>query len=96
EKIKLLQQKTKEQGAQADYIKSLLYQISLEEKISERNINNEIAVWEQQLKLSTNSIEKSILHCYIANSYDAYFTANRWQILNRTNTATTAAKDIQT
>ncbi|MFX9680554.1 hypothetical protein ABTP05_19470, partial [Acinetobacter baumannii] len=79
EKIKLLQQKTKEQGAQADYIKSLLYQISLEDITSEKNINDGIAIWEQQLKFSTNSIEKSVLHCYIANSYDAYFIANRWQ-----------------
>ncbi|MFX7747765.1 hypothetical protein ABTK03_20525, partial [Acinetobacter baumannii] len=62
EKIKLLQQKTKEQGAQADYIKSLLYQISLEDITSEKNINDGIAIWEQQLKFSTNSIEKSVLH----------------------------------
>ncbi|MFW1485304.1 hypothetical protein ACEV9B_24150, partial [Vibrio parahaemolyticus] len=90
EKIKLLQQKTKEQGAQADYIKSLLYQISLEDITSEKNINDGIAIWEQQLKFSTNSIEKSVLHCYIANSYDAYFIANRWQIVNRTNTVAIA------
>ena len=96
EKIKSLQQKTKEQGAQADYIRSLLYQISLAEAVSEKNINDEIKLWEQQLALSPNSIEQSILHCYIANSYKAYFNANQWQITNRTNTATTAEKDIQT
>lgn len=96
DKIKSLQQKAKEQGAHADYIRSLLYQITLEERITEKNINDEIAIWEKQIQLSTNLIEQSILHCLAANAYNSYFSRNQWRINNRSKTENTVEKDILT
>ena len=85
----------KKEGNDVQVIKSLLYQLNLNQNIQEEaNVKN-IATVEKEISL-TKQPAKSILQSISAEMYWNFFQQNRWKIYNRTKTENFTKTDIQT
>ncbi len=76
-------------------IKSLLYRISLQSSYQEDHILLSIATFEDELP-SAYVPEKQILQSLLAELYQAYYSANRWQINQRQALLNDESTDIKT
>ncbi|HTF29734.1 MAG TPA: MG2 domain-containing protein, partial [Flavitalea sp.] len=74
-------------------IKTLIYQTSLEENITENNLAGTIQKLEKQ---TLNEPAHSILNSIIAEKYWRYFQQNRWKFYNRTAAASFQKDDPET
>ncbi|ANI90034.1 hypothetical protein A9P82_12525 [Arachidicoccus ginsenosidimutans] len=77
-------------------IKAIIYRLNIEQTIKDNDINANIAVVENQITQSNNSVEKSLLQTMEAQLLINYLNQNRWQILNRKETVNYIKTDIAT
>jgi TonB-dependent SusC/RagA subfamily outer membrane receptor len=77
-------------------IKCLIYRINLEDAVFDNKPNNAIHLLESEIVTSKNEIAKSILYSLLANRYLQCYNTNRWQVYNRSKTATVNKLDIET
>lgn len=77
-------------------IKSLLYKLELQERVDENPTINHIKLLQQDIKETTQSIAKSLLHVLLARQYNNYYTNHSWQINERKATTEKATTDITT
>lgn len=77
-------------------IRCLIYQLSLQENLTEQNINHRINAWETEINNTSNLAEQAILYSLKANYLQQYYTQHYWKINQRSNTTKTAETDIQT
>ncbi|WP_153796039.1 alpha-2-macroglobulin family protein [Foetidibacter luteolus] len=80
----------------AQATKALLYKLALEDKTTEKNINQEVAYLQKEIETSFNVTHKSILQTLLAKTYQQYYNNNRWRFYNRNKTATYNKTDIET
>ena len=75
----------KQEKQDAQVIKALLYQVSLQEMTEENGDTKSIAALEREIK-TTGGTSKAILNSILAENYRSYFQQHRWQLYNRTET----------
>ncbi|MEO6328125.1 MAG: alpha-2-macroglobulin family protein [Ginsengibacter sp.] len=85
----------KKAGNDVQIIKSLLYQLNLNQNLQEEAGVKNIATVENEISVSKQPA-KSILQSIAADMYWNYFRQTRWNIYNRTNTANFIKTDILT
>jgi hypothetical protein len=73
------------EGNQTQVLKTLIYQVMLEENVTENGQVNGILKLEKNLAL-VKEPAKSVLNNIIAEKYWRYFQENRWKFYNRTGT----------
>jgi hypothetical protein len=95
-KLKLLETQTIQGGNQVQQLKTLVYQLKLEDRVSETDINQRVKVLEIKLDGTKDSVFRSIYHLMIAKELRHYFYSNRSKLYNRTASKETNKKDIQT
>jgi len=91
-KIYVLAKKEKQD---AQVIKALLYQASLQQITEEEADNKTIAQWQQEIN-AAGGPSKSILQSILAEKYLYYFQQHRYQLYNRTKTTNFKKEDIAT
>ena len=96
DKVNILYQRAKKQNLQAQVIKCLLYQYSLQERITTQDPNPVLKKIEKELADSKDDIQKAILHSLIAKLYKEYFETHRWNLYGRKKTAGVNKEDITT
>lgn len=75
-------------------LKALLYRSSIETKITETDINHQIASLQLLLKSTSDEACQSLIHVFIAKQYQQYFSVNRWNLYNRSKIAAVKKEDI--
>lgn len=93
--VDVIYQQAKKEGNDPELIKSLLYKISLEDQITEKTINEQVALLEKEIaaaKEPTRSILKSIT----ADLYRNAFNQLRWKLYERTTTVNFERSSIET
>jgi hypothetical protein len=76
-------------------IKCLLYQLGLEEKITENNPNSTIEGIKQALQKANNPIQQSILSAILAKQYWNYFNLHRYEVFNKKTTNAIDSNDVR-
>lgn len=77
-------------------IKCLLYRMYLQDRVTERNINANIAALQKESSEVKSGLSKSIIASFIAQKYQEYFQNNRWRFYQRSNTVQYKKDDIET
>lgn len=95
-RISKLYQKAKQQQLPDQVIKCLVYQYALQERVSSEEANPVIASIQQELKGSTDDVQKAILHSLLAKLYLQYFNEHRWNLYDRKSTSKLIKNDITT
>ena len=95
-KVKQLEVQTIQAGNQVQQLKTLVYQLKLEDRVSETDINQRIKTLESKLEGTKDSVFKSLYHLMIAKELRHYFYNNRSKLYNRTASKEANKKDIQT
>lgn len=96
DKVNTLYQKAKQKKLSDQVIKCLIYQYSLQERITSVDPNPIIQKIQSEITLSTDETQKAVLHSLLAKLYLQYFNNNRWRIYGRKKTADISKKDITT
>ena len=91
-KIYVLAKKEKQD---AQVIKALLYQASLQQITEEEADNKTIVQWQQEIN-TAGGPSKSILQSILAEKYLYYFQQHRYQLYDRTKTTNFKKEDIAT
>jgi len=76
-------------------VKSLIYRISLQSSYQEDHILVSIATFKKDISTATTP-EKQILQSLVAELYQAYYNANRWEINQRQALLNDESTDIKT
>ncbi len=95
-KLNLLETKTLQTNNQVQQLKTLVYQIKLEDRVNETNINQRIKTLETKLDGIKDSVFKSIYHLMIAKELYHYFNSNRFKLYRNISNKAINKKDIQT
>jgi hypothetical protein len=95
-KVKQLEAQTIQAGNQVQQLKTLVYQLKLEDRVSETDINQRVKVLETKLDGTKDSVYRSIYHLMIAKALYHHFNSNRFKLYNRTTSKDVNKKDIQT
>ncbi len=95
-KLKLLETQAIQSGNQVQQLKTLVYQLKLEDRVSETDINQRVKVLETKLGGTKDSVFRSIYHLMIAKELRHYFYSNRSKLYNRATSKEPNKKDIQT
>ena len=93
--VKKIYQRAKKEGQEAQVIKALVYQSSLQQPTREEAEPRAILEIEAELK-GQKEPASSILQSYLATLYWQYFQRNRWKLYNRTNTVNFSKEDMAT
>ncbi|MDP1809902.1 MAG: alpha-2-macroglobulin family protein [Sediminibacterium sp.] len=96
DKVNTLYQKAKQKKLPDQVIKCLIYQYSLQGRITSVDPNPIIQKIQSEITLSTDETQKAILHSLLAKLYLQYFSHNRWRIYGRKKTADISKEDITT
>lgn len=96
DKVNTLYQKAKQKKLSDQVIKCLIYQYSLQERITSVDPNPIIQKIQSEITLSTDETQKAVLHSLLAKLYLQYFNNNRWRIYGRKKTADISKEDITT
>ncbi len=85
----------KKEKNDAQVIKALVYQVSLQQAVTEEADNKSIALLEKEISNSA-APAKSILQTILAERYQSYFQQHRWQLYDRSQTINFKKDDIAT
>ncbi|HFB61412.1 MAG TPA: hypothetical protein ENJ69_00335, partial [Bacteroidetes bacterium] len=80
--VQMIYNKAKTEGNEPQVIKSLLFRISLQSKYQEDYRLKSIRLFEKE-RQSATGVEKPLLSSLLAQLYEGYFDAHRYEILNR-------------
>lgn len=83
DKIATVYRKAKQQKLTAQSIKCLIYQYSLQQKLTDREPNLFLKKIREELNNSVNETERAILHSLLAKFYRQYRDDNFWRIRER-------------
>ncbi len=95
-KINELYIKAKNEKQPAQQIKCLLYQLSLEEQISDPNPNNSIQILQKEIVATTDTVQLALLQTILAKQYLKYYNDARWMIFQRKKNNAITKEDITT
>ena len=76
-KVKQLEAQTIQAGNQVQQLKTLVYQLKLEDRVSETDINQRVKVLETKLDGTKDSVFRSMYHLLIAKEFQTYFNLNQ-------------------
>ncbi|HRP33096.1 MAG TPA: MG2 domain-containing protein, partial [Agriterribacter sp.] len=93
--VKKIYQRAKKEKNQAQLTKALLYQINLEQPLTEDGTEDGIRTLEAEIQ-TTQAPVRNILQSVAAEKYWQYLQSNRWKFYNRTNTANDKSEDLST
>lgn len=95
-KLQQLETKAIQIGNQVQQIKTLVYQLKLEDRVSETDINQRIKTLETRLNASKDSVFGSFYHLMIAKELRHFINSNRSKFYNRATNKGLDKKDYQT
>lgn len=95
-KINELYIKAKNEKQPSQRIKCLLYQLSLEDQISDPNPNTSIQILQKEIASTADSIQLSILNTILAKLYLKHYNETRWTIFQRKKNNAINKADITT
>ncbi len=95
-KVESLYQKAKQRSLPDQVIKCLIYQYTLQERVTDNDPNQIIKSIRTEVDLSKDEIQKAILYSLLAKQYRRYYTNHRWNLLSRKNTVQQNKEDIAT
>ncbi|MBI2283671.1 MAG: alpha-2-macroglobulin [Bacteroidetes bacterium] len=95
DRVAAVYKKAKQQQLPAQSIKCLIYQYSLQQRLTDRSPNLFLKQVEEELVHTRNETERAILHALLAKLYLQYRNNAFWQISQRKKTGT-PGKDITT
>lgn len=75
-------------------LKALLYQLSLDNKITDKDVD--FTVIEQEIEQTKDSVQRAILQAILAKNYFRYYESVRWEILGRNKNAGAKNSSIHT
>lgn len=93
EKVNIIYKQAVLQKAVGHQIKALIYRYNLEESISEKDEFKTIRDLESEINRTSDKTARSILYSLLANKYQQYFNAHRWQYYNRSKTEVSFIKE---
>ena len=85
----------KADGNEPQYIKALIYRVSLQGQYQENHLVGAINSFQDELN-SSSGVEKQILQSLLAEMYYRYYSQYRWLINSRTTVEGVEDEDIQT
>lgn len=95
-KIDAIYTQAKKRNIPAQVIKSLLYKLSLQNKVSEIEINNNISDYYKEIAGINNTAAQSILQVLLAETLSNYYNNNQWRINGRNATNNFKKEDATT
>ncbi len=95
-KLKPLETQAIQAGNQVQQLKTLVYQLKLEDRVSETDINQRIKTLETKLNVTKDSVFRSMYHLMIAKALYHHFNSNRFKLYSKANSKEINKKDIQT
>jgi Bacterial Alpha-2-macroglobulin MG10 domain/Alpha-2-macroglobulin family/MG2 domain len=95
EEVKKIYARAKKEKEDAQLIKSLLYQLNLEEQIEEDAEQNGIKFLEKEIAAAEEPA-RSVMHSLIGQKYWQFAQNNRWVLYDRTQTVQFNKDDINT
>ncbi len=87
--------KAKSEDNRPQFIKALIYKVSLQSRFEEEHLMQAILVFEEELK-QAKSPEKQVIRSLLAELYRGFYQQNRWTINNRKTVEGLDDKDIRT
>ena len=93
-KVNELYKLAEKKSSKVHQVKALLYRISIENNITENDINRNTATLKEALAKNKDAAIEALLHVLIAKQYQEYFNNHRWQLYDRSNTSTLKKDDI--
>lgn len=85
-KVKLLYKKAKQEDNSSQIIKTLLYQISLNEKVDDDNEKTDIIFLTKELTTTKNETVQALLNLMLADAYTNAFNNDNWIYTQRIET----------
>lgn len=85
----------KAEGNETQYIKALIYRVSLQGQFEEDHLVGAINIFQTEL-ITANGVEKQLMQSLLAELYYRYYTENRWLINERTTVEGVEDDDIHT
>ncbi|TAG10724.1 MAG: hypothetical protein EAZ41_07400 [Sphingobacteriia bacterium] len=95
-KINELYIKAKNEKQSAQIIKCKLYQLSLEEQISDPNPNSSILILRKEIVATSDPVQLAILQTILAKQYLKHYNEARWMIFQRKKNNAVNKDDINT
>lgn len=92
--VNALYAKAKAENQKDEAIKALLYRLSLEQKVTETDINKQIATVEKEISDAADEAEASVLLVTLANKYQEYFDNNSYRLSGRSATVNFRKDDV--
>ncbi len=86
----------KKSGDTDEMIKALVYKFNLEERTSEKEINDVIQILNQEIASSKEPLAKNLLYAIKAQKLIEYKDANSWRIRQRSETENYVKSDVLT
>lgn len=86
EKVNALYADAKAKGLHDEVIKALLYRLSFEEKIKDKDINKQTEILSIEIENTNDTVSKAILLALLANGLDDYYRQNFWKNRERKET----------
>ncbi|MEO7529769.1 MAG: MG2 domain-containing protein, partial [Sediminibacterium sp.] len=96
DKVNKLYQKAKQQKLPAQTIKALIYQYTLQDRITVTDPNLTFKIIQAEIKNTTDEVQKAVLYSLLAKSYRQYYTNHRYEFYRRANTIKLSKEDIAT
>jgi uncharacterized protein YfaS (alpha-2-macroglobulin family) len=96
EKVKELTKQAKQKQLNAQVLKSLIYQFTLEERITSDNPNRAINNLKEEIAATGDEVQKAVLYSLLAKQYNQYYTNHRWDFYNRKTTVNLVKEDMST
>ena len=96
EKVKRVYQLAKQRQLPDQVLKSLIYQYSLEERITENDPNRIIKSLQAEIIATTDEVQKAVLYSFLAKQYRLYYNNHRWNFYGRKATVNFIKTDVAT
>jgi uncharacterized protein YfaS (alpha-2-macroglobulin family) len=96
QKVDALYRKAKERKLPIQQVKALLYKSTLQDEVSEKNVNTEIQFWKKELAATTDRAAKAIIQLMLAKTYSSKYRNDYWKYNNRTETIAYKPADVET
>lgn len=95
-RVDVIYTQAKKRNIPAQFIKALLYKLSLQNKVSETDINNNISDYYKEIAGLNNAASQSILQVLLAETLSNYYNNNQWRINGRNATNNFKKEDVTT
>jgi uncharacterized protein YfaS (alpha-2-macroglobulin family) len=96
QKVDALYKKAKASKLPIQQIRALLYKSSLQDEISDKDVNATIQFWKKELAATNDKAAKAIIQLILAKNYCKEYSNNYWKYNDRTETIAYKPADVET